>query len=499
MNAPSKVIPSIEVEEKQLESPSTQEPPDGKKYYAPYSCPENCPKDIAVAHALHSHARNSVWLQTDSSKEWSTSKSNVKVKIVLGTGQVASPFTMSDKHFADFCADTGFSARFLRKVRGKRPFFEYNVVYSEGRAVVLEMAMSTYEIDSVLFLLRYDIVSKVLRGVVAFKAMDHLSITPLRMDYISNWLEIHQDDIVDEPLVFVPTLFRLIQLRSHTSVRWRTALYDAESRLGVTRDEHFLEDYPEISYDYDLLNAELASLGKHLADTRMSASTVKSHIANFDKIIRKCWKDNEIPVLLEQEIDGVINQADSYLLQVDTNQTNLQGLNTVLYNRINEHETQTTKSLAVIGLIFFPSNLVCAIFASGIFNLNNNNNDSPSSSSSNSNQLSAFRVSKYWHIFLFSCLGLTLLVLSLWIFWNRYCRRWLDRLKKSNLDGQWPQRRQIGEEIELRKAQINASGSSECVDIPREDIYGSVMSISLGTGSACLDGYCNKHSVKSGG
>jgi hypothetical protein len=89
------------------------------------------------------------------------------------------------------------------------------------------------------------------------------------------------------------------------------------------------------------MNAELASLGKELADATMSTATIRYLALEFGKITDLCVEARKaMRSQLQQEISGVIRQADLYLFHLENYQTILQSLNTVLQNRSNQQETQ---------------------------------------------------------------------------------------------------------------------------------------------------------------
>jgi hypothetical protein len=483
--APAVAIPLESFDEHEIETMC-----EGERYAA-YGCGKECSSETPVRHAIHSFQRNTLWRSSGRFTKWESSSSNVEVHISSGTGQIKAPFLMTPECFAETCETLEFSPRLLAKLRGKKPFFEYTVHRTDERITHLEVALSSYEVDSYLVIARYDIAANSIRAIVSFKSVDQVTLAPVRRSNVIGWLEAHAHLLQEQPLTLIPILLSLLQQRNHAPVRWRSYVLAAEGKLGVTRRRLFLENsgYPQISYDYELISAELASLGRDLSDTRMSASTIRLQIMTFDRIVgmfvqhRSSFTTSAL--LLAQEIDGVVARVDNYLIQVEASQNILGGLNNVLSNRINQHETGVLKSIAVIGLIFLPLNLVAAIFASGIVDLGNNQvlispTVSPASRYSQHN---------YTPLFVSICLGVTLLTVFLWALWTHLGTRWFDRLHKSRLSTPWPVQRQIPMEEALREKQLVESGQALCALGVRNDVSGTMPS-SMSNGSACLDGYC---------
>lgn len=95
-----------------------------------------------------------------------------------------------------------------------------------------------------------------------------------------------------------------------------------------------------------------------------------------------------------------------------------QSLTAVLYNRINKQESQSMKAIAVVTLFFLPATFVSAVFSTGIFNFQVSDPlDKPRT------------ISKYDWVYLLTCVLSTIFTLLSWIFWYRWGRVWLERLK----------------------------------------------------------------------
>jgi hypothetical protein len=459
-------------------------PKESRKYYAKLGCNLGC--DL-VSHALHPFARNTVYLKQEDNplRTWRTSRTYIT--IILGSCQIASPFTIDHESFANICRAAEISPQILSKLRAKRPLWEYNIEPCQERTDkprALELAISNYDIDGFLFVIRYDIDQTTLRGIAAFKTEDQLSIKPLTFERILTYLDTRRALIETHPLLLVPVLWEMLQFHNHAVVRWRATLYQAKFRLGVTRRKRVLSGYPGISYNFELLTAELASLSEELADTRTSASTIRYFANEYLKLITFCVGSNNT---ISREVDGIVSRSNLYLDQIKGYQSVLASLNSVLHHRSTQYDTQVAKSLAVIHLMFLPSTLVAAIVATGLFDLNASPAVSPSTSSDVSRHVgqSAFN---YWHTFLAACLGITLITFAVWTLWCQFGQKWIDKCSKSSLDSRLRGLPHLNEELCLREGQRQASDLAEECLPPLEDM----LDYSYWGGPPCMDGSC-KH------
>jgi len=155
-----------------------------------------------------------------------------------------------------------------------------------------------------------------------------------------------------------------------------------ESRLGVTRHGEYLKQigYPDIDYDFALLNADLAGISKKVADSVLSASTILEHAKCLQRLVSVCeeYETVKLPgqnqpasqLLSEQreEIQATILRSELYLKHMQMAQSLLQSLTAVLYNRISKQDTDSMKTIAVVTLVFLPATFVSAVFSTGIFN-----------------------------------------------------------------------------------------------------------------------------------
>jgi len=371
------------------------------------------------------------------------------MEVLLGSGQLDHPFTTSHEAFARRCASIGFSAGFLRNLRGKQPLFECRF-QSEGnkKPDVLELAMATYETDAILILIRYDIASQVLKGLVFFKQMDVLSKCDITFDSIIPFLDERKDEIEETPLTLLPILLSFLQFRSHNSVNWRVSPLNAEGELGVTHRRDFMDakGYPKANDDLAFLNAHLASMAHELDDTVAAASNVQLLLKQTALAVRICKGADPCPGKAELMAECRAVNAQLYVEQVQMSIANMQTLKGALYNKIGAAENRTTKSIAVLGLVVLPTMLVSNVFAAGIFNL-----QGPSSN------VDGGVVSKSWPLFLSLCVGLTGLMLSMWTLWERCGNRWLENLGNTEVQNRWRKDGQptsVPQETELRKMLI---------------------------------------------
>jgi hypothetical protein len=151
----------------------------------------------------------------------------------------------------------------------------------------------------------------------------------------------------------------------------------------------------------------------------------------------------------EMAVECRMVSARLYVLQVDMCAAHMQTIKGALYNRMGEADNQTMKGIAVIGLVFLPTMLVASVFQAGSSN--------SQGSSSGGNGLVA---SKFWSLFPSLCVGLTVLVMGMWVAWERYGYRWLENLRNMEVKHRWQKDGQLcllPYENELRIRQLSKS------------------------------------------
>jgi hypothetical protein len=453
-NSPSKITwqsPDIETGRCPPDIGSNGNPSPG--YYSPLDCKgAEC---NSVNCALHPLAMHSVWQPPEKEEEtepWEI-PGKVDIELFLGSGQLDTPFTMGHKAFASRCAK--FSTGFLRELRGKQPLYECKIQSQGNRPTVLELAMAVYETDAIFILVRYDIVAQVLTGLIFFKQFDGLSTCTLTLNSIVSFLNERRDEIQVAPLILLPTLLSFLQFRSHTPIRWRVSLLNAEARLGVTRRRDFLDlkGYPAAIDDFAFLNAHLSSLAHELDDTAAATKSIRLLHAQVGRVVRICEGFERCPSMAELAAECKEVYAQLFDLQVGMSRGNGQTLQGALYNKIGVAENQRMKVIAVISLMFLPTTLVAGVFGAGIISVQG------AHSGSGSGQV----VSKLWPLFLLLCVGLTVLVFGLWIAWERHGNRWLRKLGRMDVQGRWQTQQPVGYvpfEKKLREKQLSESQES---------------------------------------
>jgi hypothetical protein len=101
--------------------------------------------------------------------------------------------------------------------------------------------VSNFENDAFFAPLRYDIQSNSAQGLVFLKTMDCLKTSPLDIRDMISFFEEREDILSRHPLTLLNAVLEFTQRRAHEFVRWRVALNDMESRLGVTRNAELLK------------------------------------------------------------------------------------------------------------------------------------------------------------------------------------------------------------------------------------------------------------------
>jgi hypothetical protein len=386
----------------------------------------------------------------------------LEVKYALGSGQVAAPFSVTRAQFDAVCENYQFCPAFLRRVIGRASLFEHHFGWGgttpsesttpserttqsesrtppseSGKPNHLEIALATFEIDAFICLLHYDIGSqdpRNVRCVLFLKSRDYIRPSRLRLHIIRAWFDKHQELLERHPLLILNVILSFIQARAHEYVRGRKDLLDMEARLGVTRNLRGLlqSGYADVSYDYEILNADLAGLSKRVADNEMSAATILEHAKVLQRIVRICEmyekptgsaQDTDILSITseqQEEIQSTITRAELYLKHMKFMQDVLQSLTAVLYNRIGKNDTRSMKTIAVVTLFVLPSTLVSSIFSTGIFNFQ-----------ANESVTDPQVVSSYGWVYLLTCLLLTLVTLAAWVCWYIWGNAWLDGFRRS--------------------------------------------------------------------
>jgi hypothetical protein len=308
--------------------------------------------------------------------------------------------------------------------------------------------MSVYETDSIFTLIRYDLHTKLLQGLVFVKQADKLSTCRVTFESLTRFLDERKADMAADPLLLLPTLLSFQQFRSHEPVRWRDSVLDLEGWLGVTRRRDHLDDqgYPEPSDRLAFLNAQQASLALEMDDAGASARSILLLLEQAARLVRVCGGLERCPGDVEMAIECRAVSARLYVLQVDMCAANMQTLKRALFNRMGEADNQTMKGIAVIGLVFLPTMLVASVVQAGF---SNGQGANPGGG--------GLGVSSFWSMFLSLCVGLTVLVMGVWVAWERYGYRWLEKLRNMEVNNRWQQERQLYSlpyENELRRAQL---------------------------------------------
>jgi Mg2+ and Co2+ transporter CorA len=413
---PDSILPTVEPEP--LES----------KYYAPRP-----PYDDSTSSAnLEEFVSNAVWCRTNVAESWTTA--NIELDVHLGSGQVAYPFTITHAHFRDRYERLGFSDPFLRTLRAKRPLFEYRLQYGTGSSsgrrepTVLEIAVSNYENDDFFGIFRFDVARKQIRGLVFLKSDDHINTKPIGVDSFQRFLDERKEFLTENPLMVINALLEFIQRRGHDFVYWRVALYILEGKMGVSRKKDFLKrlGYPAASADYKLLNDDLASIGKEIADSELSASTICFLAQKFGQLLRICEAHDErlagglaaddgIPSEQQQQVHGVIARCELYIQHMKMCHHVLQDLKSVLYNLISQRESQTMIIFTAVTIIFVPPTFVSSVFSAGIFDFHAGDGQD------------AKTVSRFWPVYLITTVLMTAVTMALLAIWRYWATDWANK------------------------------------------------------------------------
>jgi hypothetical protein len=442
--------PNIELREYSIAIQPTVDRP--RDYYVPVVCEAGGCASDAIHRALHHFANNSVWKgwkEDERSEPWKI-PGTVEIEILFGSGQLRHPYTTRYEDFEARCKTIGFSATFLRELRAKQPLYQCKIHRNkENTPVILELAISVYETDSIFILVRYDIATHLLQGVVFLKQVDMLSTCPLTFDSLARFLDERRAEMAADPLMLLPTLLSFLQFRSHEPVRWRHSVLRFESWLGVTRRRDHLDHmgYQGPSDRFAFLNAQQASLALEIDDAGASARSILLLLEQVGRLVRVCEGVAPCPSDAEMVTESRAVSARLYVIQVDMSAAHMQTLKGALYNRMGEADNQTMKGIAVIGLVFLPTMLVASMVQAGFSNGQGTN---PS--------IDGWAASQFWSMFLSLCVGLTALVMGLWVAWERYGYRWLEKLRKMEVKNRWQKEGQLYAlqyENELRMRQLS--------------------------------------------
>ena len=377
-------------------------------------------------------------------QSWSSPQ--VEVIIGEGSGQYLSPFSMSSLDFAEKYRSFAFSPQLLRRLQDHGSLFEHVFHFAQDSDTTLpsshvdapthlEILMTNYENDAFFCLFRYDVKTQTCKCLLFVKSGDYAERPLVRMSDVREWLEAQRQMLNRHPLMVLNAILGLVQSRVHEFVEWRIQLNNMESRLGVTKYAEALREgrYEAISYDFELLNADVARLSKRAADNTFSAAMILEHAKALQRLIIIC-DDFEIPAgerdhrrsraLLEQreETQSTITRAELYLQFTKMVQVVLQSQTAILYNRINKQDSQSMKTIAVVTLFFLPATLVSTVCASGVFNFH---------ASEPANQPRG--ISKYGWVYLLVCLSATAVTLALWLAWYVWGRKALETSRLSRL------------------------------------------------------------------
>jgi len=288
--------------------------------------------------------------------------------------------------------------------------------------------MSNYENDSFFLLMRLDINQRRARALIFLKLDDYLKSHPQSLDQLVGSLERNKPWLGRDPLLIPNAVLNFLQLQSFSYVKWRIELNDMESRLGVIPNANMLKGggYAPISYDYDVLNAQLAGLARKIADTELSASTILKYASGLLRLAeleiyasghRAESAPTKMSTETREEIQSTIQRAELFLTNIKMVNDVLQSMKAVLYNCISKHDSESMKTIAVVTLFFLPVTFVSTIFSTGIFNFHATEGD----------QLQV--VSSYGWLYLLLYILSTCITLILWVCWYRWGSLWLEKLR----------------------------------------------------------------------
>ena len=375
---------------------------------------------------------------------------HAEVSIGEGSGQYASPFTITSKDFTEKCVSFGFSHKLLRRLGDNASLCEHVFHFPEHTnpskpsssaemPTHLEIFMSVYENDAFFCLFRYDIEKGTAKCLLFVKTGDYSERRLMQVSEVLACFENQRHSLDRHPIMILNAILGVMQLRAHEYLDWRLRLNDMESRLGVTKYAEALREgrYEPISHDFELLNADIARLSKRAADNTLSASTILEHAKALQRLLGVCEEcDSRASMTMlepklritsepQEELQSTIKRAELYLEFTKMIQTVLQSQTSILYNRINRQDSQSMKTIAVVTLFFLPSTFVSTVFGSGVFNFQAP--DPPNAPRT---------VSEYGWVYLLVCILATVGTLMLWLIWYVWGRKVLETSRLSRLSQQ---------------------------------------------------------------
>jgi hypothetical protein len=372
-------------------------------------------------------------------------QSKVEAKIGAGSGQLDTPFSITQADFEKICREFSFSHSLLRKMSAKKPCFEHHFTY-DGSAgsqtpTHLDIGLATYENDAFFMLLRYNMRSNSVKSLIFLKEWDYLKYESISPGHLLKYFQDHADLLQRYPLMLLNITLQFMQFGVHEFIRWRIAINEMESLLGVTRYGSLLEKcgYESVSHEYGLLNAELVGLAKKRADSERSASTILEHARAFYRLVVICEdflaEENvltsggtpakRVTTHQREEVQSTITRAELYLKDTKSTDDIIHSLNKAFENRISRRESDAAKTLAVLGLIFIPAafvSQVAQVFSTGIFT-----SQTPNGSSHN--------FSGYGWLYIGLSLLLTAITMIIWVCWHYWGSCWLETLRIARIRG----------------------------------------------------------------
>lgn len=184
--------------------------------------------------------------------------------------------------------------------------------------------------------------------------------------------------------------------------------------------------YSGTSFEFSVLNGELSAISRQIADSRLSASSMLGHAKALQRIAPLCKKfergensDSTETSEQNEETQSTITRAEFYLEHLKMCDKVIQNWTTALHNRMNESDSTSMKTIAVVTLLFLPSTFVSTVFSSGIFNFHANE-EAPNEKV----------VSKYGWIYLMLCLLLTAIAFIIWFSWYFYGGPLAEKMKR---------------------------------------------------------------------
>ncbi|KAH7187380.1 hypothetical protein DER44DRAFT_800510 [Fusarium oxysporum] len=365
------------------------------------------------------------WRASDPRNEGRT---RLQLRIGHGTGQQRWPFSVSRHTLNDTLSDFQFCYDIARRYCEGTSFFEHHFCGSDGSRLNctpthLEIAMCTYKAGAFLLYLRYPLGTETSEAACGILFSGHLESDSNRV--IKKLQESYQL-LVNHPILITNVMLQLFQTSTQDFADWVKTLNDVEASLGVSQDVGMLLDsgYHEVSWDFDALIAEVATLSKQAAESELTVTTTLTLAKALQSTVEVCenlegrrqgWSEQR------QEIQSTITRAEMTLHGLKMSQAVLDSLSTALYNRITQTETKSMKTIAVVTLLFLPATFVSAIFSTGIFDFHANESD-----------LDKQVISSYGWIYLLACILTTGIALVVWVLWYKWGYIWMDKRRRLN-------------------------------------------------------------------